>query len=59
MYHQFINSADLFGKEDYMTKKAKIILAVSLSTVAVAASAAAATVVICKKIYEKNYFSVN
>ncbi len=42
-----------------MTKKAKIILAVSLSTVAVAASAAAATVVVCKKIYEKNYFSVN
>ena len=42
-----------------MTKKGKIVLAVSLSATFIAAGAAAATVIICKKIYEKNYFSVN
>lgn len=46
-------------KEVVMSKKAKIILAVTVSASFVAFGAAAATVVICKKIYEKNYFSAD
>lgn len=42
-----------------MTKKGKIILAVSLSATIFVVGSAAAAVMICKKIYEKNYFSVN
>lgn len=46
-------------KEVTMSKKGKLILAVTLSTTLLAAGAAAAAVVVCKKIYEKKYFSVN
>lgn len=46
-------------KEDVMTKKGKIVLAVSVSLTVVAVSAAAASFVVCKRIYEKKYFSVN
>lgn len=42
-----------------MTKKGKIILAVSLPTIAVLIGSVAVGAVICKKIYEKKYFSVN
>ena len=42
-----------------MTRKGKIILAVTLSSAVIAAGAAAATVVICKRIYEKTYFSAD
>lgn len=42
-----------------MTKKGKIILAVSFSTVAVLVGSVAVSAVICKKIYEKKYFSAN
>ena len=41
-----------------MSKKGKVILAVSISTSVLALSAAAVTVFVCKRIYEKNYFSV-
>lgn len=42
-----------------MTKKGKIILAVSVSTVAVLVGSVAVGTVICKRIYEKKYFSAN
>lgn len=43
-----------------MDKKGKIILAVSITSAILAVgSAAAATVIVCKKIYEKKYFSAN
>ncbi|MBO5343288.1 MAG: hypothetical protein J6A57_02415 [Ruminococcus sp.] len=42
-----------------MSKKAVIALTVSLSAAALLVSAAAVGTVICKKIYEKNYFSAN
>ena len=42
-----------------MSKKAVIALTVSLSAAALLVSAAAVGTVICKKIYEKNYFSSN
>ncbi len=41
-----------------MTKKEKIVLAISVSSVVLAASAAVG-VMVCKKIYEKKYFSAN
>ena len=41
-----------------MSKKGKIILAASISTSILALTAAAVTVFVCKRIYEKNYFSV-
>ena len=41
-----------------MSKKGKIILAASISTSVFALTAAAVTVFVCKRIYEKNYFSV-
>ena len=41
-----------------MSKKGKIILAAAVSASVLAASAAAATFFVCKRIYEKNYFSV-
>ena len=43
-----------------MDKKTKIILAVSITGAVVAVGAAAtATIIVCKKIYEKKYFSAN
>lgn len=42
-----------------MSKKAVIALTISLSAVAALIGAAAAGTVICKKLYEKNYFSAN
>lgn len=42
-----------------MSKKAVITLCISLSAVALIASAATVGAVICKKIYEKNYFSAD
>ncbi len=42
----------------FMSKKGKIILAASISTSVLALTAAAVTVFVCKRIYEKNYFSV-
>ena len=41
-----------------MSKKGKIILAASISTSVLDLTAAAVTVFVCKRIYEKNYFSV-
>jgi hypothetical protein len=41
-----------------MSKKGKIILAASVSTSVLALTAAVVTVFVCKRIYEKNYFSV-
>lgn len=42
-----------------MTKKGKIVLAVSVSTVAILIGSVAVGAVICKRIYEKKYFSAN
>lgn len=42
-----------------MTKKGKIVFALSVSTVAVLAVSVAVVAVVCKKIYEKKYFSAN
>ncbi len=42
-----------------MSKKAIIALTVSLSATVLLAGAATAGALICKKIYEKNYFSAN
>ena len=42
-----------------MTKKSKVILAISITVTVAAVTAAAASVVVCKKIYEKKYFSAN
>lgn len=42
-----------------MTKKGKTVLAVTISTAAILLGAAATAVIICKKIYEKKYFSAN
>lgn len=43
-----------------MDKKSKIILAVSITSAVLAVSAAAvSTVIVCKKIYEKKYFSAD
>ncbi|MBR3969879.1 MAG: hypothetical protein IKJ87_02235 [Ruminococcus sp.] len=42
-----------------MSKKAIIALTVSLSATALLISAVAVGTVICKKIYEKNYFSAD
>lgn len=42
-----------------MTKKGKIVFALSVSTVAVLACTVAVGAVVCKKIYEKTYFSAN
>ena len=41
-----------------MSKKGKIILAASVSTSVLAITAAAVPIFVCKRIYEKNYFSV-
>ena len=41
-----------------MSKKGKIILAASISTSVLALTAAAVTAFVCKRIYEKTYFSV-
>lgn len=41
-----------------MTKKSKIVLAVTVLSVAVAVSVTAGAVA-CRKIYQKKYFSVN
>lgn len=41
-----------------MSKKGKIILAASVSTSVLAITAAVVTIFVCKRIYEKNYFSV-
>lgn len=43
----------------FMSKKAIIALTVSLSAAALLAGAAVAGTIICKKIYEKNYFSAD
>lgn len=40
-----------------MTKRGKIVIALSVCASLIAAGAAAA-IIICKRIYEKNYFSV-
>ncbi len=42
-----------------MSKKAVIALTVSLSAAVLVIGAAVAGTIICKKIYEKNYFSAN
>ncbi|MBR5514081.1 MAG: hypothetical protein IKV85_08885 [Ruminococcus sp.] len=42
-----------------MSKKAIIALTVSLSATVLLAGAATAGALICKKIYEKNYFSAD
>lgn len=42
-----------------MTKKGKIVLAVSVSTVTILIGSVAVGAMICKKIYEKKYFSAN
>lgn len=42
-----------------MTKKAKLMIAVTITTTVLAAGAAAAAAVICKRIYEKTYFSAD
>jgi hypothetical protein len=42
-----------------MSKKAIIALTVSLSAAALLAGAVVAGTIICKKIYEKNYFSAD
>ncbi len=42
-----------------MSKKGKIILAVSVSTVTLFVVSASVGVMVCKKIYEKKYFSVD
>lgn len=42
-----------------MTKKDKIILAASVSTAVILIGTVAFGAVICRKIYEKKYFSVN
>lgn len=42
-----------------MSKKAIIALTVSISATVVVMGAVAVGTVICKKIYEKNYFSAN
>ncbi|HOO06086.1 MAG TPA: hypothetical protein PLY43_02610 [Ruminococcus sp.] len=42
-----------------MSKKAKIILAVSITSTVIAAGATTAALLICKKLYEKNYFSAD
>jgi hypothetical protein len=41
-----------------MSKKSKVILASSITASVLAFAAAAVTVFVCKRIYEKNYFSV-
>ncbi|SHM92696.1 MULTISPECIES: hypothetical protein [Ruminococcus] len=41
-----------------MSKKSKVILAASVTSTVLAFIAAAVTVFVCKRIYEKNYFSV-
>ena len=41
-----------------MSKKSKVILAASITSTVLAFFAAAVTVFVCKRIYEKNYFSV-
>lgn len=42
-----------------MSKKAKIILAISITSTVIAAGATTAAFVICKRLYEKNYFSAD
>lgn len=42
-----------------MEKKGKIIIAVAITATALAVGTAAATVVICRRIYEKHYFTVS
>lgn len=41
-----------------MSKKSKAILAVSVSASVLALTAAAVTIFVCRRIYEKNYFPV-
>ena len=41
-----------------MTKRGKIVIALSVCASLIPAGAAAAAIIICKRIYEKNYFSV-
>ena len=41
-----------------MTKRGKIVISLSVCASLIAAGAAAAAIIICKRIYEKNYFSV-
>ncbi len=45
-------------EEDFMSKNGKIVLAVTVTTTVLAASAAAAAVYVCRKIYQKKYFTV-
>ena len=42
-----------------MEKKGKVIIAVAITATALAVGTAAATVVICRRIYEKHYFTVS
>lgn len=42
-----------------MEKKGKIIIAVSISAVAFAVGTAVTMVILCKRIYDKHYFTVN
>ena len=59
-YNLLLKNPPRLVKEEFpMTKKGKIILAVTLSSAVIAAGAATAAVVICKRIYEKTYFSAD
>ena len=59
-YNLLLKNPPRLVKEEFpMTKKGKIVLAVSLSATIFAVGSAAAAVMICKKIYEKNYFSAD
>lgn len=42
-----------------MEKKTKIIIAVGVTAAVMAVGTAAATVILCKRIYDKHYFTVN
>ena len=53
-----INDFITFKSENFEIEKGKIILAASVSTSVLAITAAAVTIFVCKRIYEKNYFSV-
>lgn len=42
-----------------MEKKGKIIIAVAVTATALAVGTAVTTVVLCRRIYEKHYFTVS
>ncbi len=42
-----------------MEKKGKIIIAVTLTATALAVTTLTATVIVCKKIYDRHYFTVS